>query len=71
MFGSTMKVSEKLTLEQRGKVRGPGSMPTISDKNTNAAGSINATPKHHNTQASVGGTISSVTQRKQQAQQNH
>ena len=58
MFGSTMKVSEKLTAEQKAKVRGPGSMPVISDKN-----SVNATPK----QASVGGTVSSVTQRKQQA----
>ena len=36
MFGSTMKVSEKLTPEQRAKVRGPGSMPVISDKQSNA-----------------------------------
>ena len=57
MFGSTMKVSEKLTAEQKAKVRGPGSMPVISDKNS----SVTATPK----QASVGGTVSSVTQRKQ------
>ena len=33
MFGSTMKVSEKLTAEQKTKVRGVGSMPTLSDKN--------------------------------------
>ena len=65
MFGSTMKVSEKLTAEQKAKVRGPGSMPNISDKNSMTVGSINTTPK----QASVGGTVSSVTQKRQQAQQ--
>ena len=32
MFGSAMKVSEKLTPAQKAKVRGPGSMPVISDK---------------------------------------
>ena len=64
MFGSTMKVSEKLTAEQKAKVRGPGSMPTLSDKQGTAAGStggIQSTPKTA-AGGSVGGTaISSVT----------
>lgn len=33
MFGTAMKVSEKLTAEQKTKVRGPGSMPVLSEKN--------------------------------------
>ena len=66
MFGSTMKVSEKLTPEQRQKVRGPGSMPTISDSKQGSTGGnagVNHTPKQ-----SVAGNVSAVTQRKQAAQ---
>ena len=61
MFGSAMKVSEKLTPAQKAKVRGPGSMPDISEK----AGGLNATPKGPKV-ASMGGTTSAVTQRTQQ-----
>lgn len=32
MFGTTMKVSEKIPLEKRDKIRGPGSMPSTSEK---------------------------------------
>ena len=32
MFGSQMKVSEKMNAEQKAKVRGPGSMPILSEK---------------------------------------
>jgi hypothetical protein len=58
MFGSQMKVSEKLTAAQKEKVRGPGSMPVISDKQV--GGISGHTPK-----ASIGGTISTVTAKKQ------
>jgi hypothetical protein len=32
MFGTTMKISEKIPIEKRDKIRGPGSMPSTSDK---------------------------------------
>ena len=32
MFGSTMKVSEKIAVDKKAKIMGPGSMPTIADK---------------------------------------
>ena len=32
MFGTQMKVSSKMTDAQREKVKGPGSMPVLSDK---------------------------------------
>ena len=62
MFGTQMKVSEKLTPAQREKVRGPGSMPVISDKQSD----LNKTAQ----KAPVGGSVSNVTARKQQAQQH-
>lgn len=58
MFGSQMKVSEKIAPEKRDKVRGPGSLPTISDKQSEQ----NKAPGQKNI---VGGVISSVTARKQ------
>ena len=63
MFGTAMKVSEKLTAEQKAKVRGPGSMPIFSDKQgaAGSTGGIQSTPKTA-AGGSVGGTaISSVT----------
>jgi hypothetical protein len=32
MFGTTMKVSEKIPQEKRDKIKGPGSMPSTSEK---------------------------------------
>ena len=59
MFGSAIKVSEKLTPAQREKVRGPGSMPIVTDKNQDS--NAKSTPK-----VPVGGAVSNVTARKQQ-----
>ena len=33
MFGSAMKVSEKIPADKRAKVRGTGTMPVLSEKN--------------------------------------
>ena len=38
MFGSTMKISEKIPAELREKVRGPGSLPSTDEKKALAAG---------------------------------
>ena len=76
LFGSTMKVSEKFSAEQRAKIRGPGSMPQIVEKQGGsgstaaATGGLQSTPK--TAVSSVGGTVSTVTQRKQaQASAQH
>lgn len=65
MFGSAMKVSEKITPEQRAKVRGPGSMPVLTEKSQLGAAN-QVTPKAPRVVGSMGGTTSAVTQRKQQ-----
>lgn len=63
MFGSASKVSEKLTNAQKEKIFGPGSMPNIADKTTiDNQVTPNKAPK---IAASIGGTTSAVTQKKQ------
>ena len=63
MFGSANKVSEKLTIAQKDKTFGPGSLPNIADKSQN---DNQVTPlKVPKIAASIGGTTSAVTQKKQ------
>jgi len=63
MFGTQIKVSEKLTLQQKEKVRGPGSMPVFTDKNEDLG--LKSAAK-----VPLGGQVSAVTVRKQQHQIN-
>jgi len=45
MFGSTMKVSEKINPEAKSKVRGLGSMPSAQEQKAQAAAISAAIPK--------------------------
>ena len=62
MFGSTNKISEKIPPAQREKIRGPGSMPSISEKGGQPQAYAQNTPK------AGSGSATNNSQRKQSQQ---
>ena len=56
LFGSNMKISEKMTPQQREKIRGVGSMPSMTEKGGQMQIQNQVTPK--------AGSGSATTQRK-------